>query len=142
MYISRRSVDYIENRFMGVIVKRVQAKGATEATSTGRVIGVQWEGSFGGDGGTYRDVSHDTAFELLVRRDNGSVEVWRSWEVVPDHHITSGPTLIDDVLADEITMDRFAALIGCTIEQAQRLISEVETARTEAMRAPETTTQT
>lgn len=74
MYISRRSVDSIENRFMGVIVKRVQVKDATEPTPTGRVIGVQWEGSFGGDGGTYRDVSHDTAFELLVRRDNGSVE--------------------------------------------------------------------
>lgn len=61
---------------------------------------------------------------------------------MPDRYVTSGPTLIDDVLADEITMDRFAALIGCTIEQAQRLISEVETARTEAMRASETTTQT
>lgn len=141
MFITHQSIAAIEKQFIRQRVQRPRAitsglTGQVVTTfsnllpETGTVIGVAFRRAQD-PADTYEDGIELSArgelnpFSLIVHRDDGSVEVWSSWTVMPARYCPSEPTLIDDVLSDTISVERFCALVGCDKPTAQKLIDDV-----------------
>lgn len=134
MFLSKSVISKIEAGFIRRRVQRTKpGDGSEVVTVDGTVIGVMFRSALDVAptdlGVMLRETQATVPFHLIVRRDDGSVEVWSDWTLMPDRYAPDGASLIDDVFEDVISVERFCALVGCTPDQADRLFREVEAAR-------------
>lgn len=59
---------------------------------------------------------------FLVETDSGSMEIWSMGILIPARQVPDGDNLIDDVQAGELTMEKFAQIVGVTLTIAEDLV--------------------
>lgn len=61
----------------------------------------------------------------LVETDDGYIEIWENPRFVPARQIPDGSSLIGDVQTGELTVEKFAEIVGIPMEAAEDLIENI-----------------